>query len=151
MPVALWALLIWLMSGRALASTRSAPVIEPWLRWLFPHVSPKTIELLHLSMRKGGHVVEYFIFSMLVLRAVGIMREGWKLRAALTALAMAAIYAGVDEIHQVFVPGRGASIRDALLDIAAAVLAQVCVWLWLRHKTMRAEGVEFATSDAERY
>ena len=120
------------------------------MRWLFPHASQRTIELLHVSVRKGGHVVEYFIFSLLLLRAVGITRDGWKLRAALTALAIAAVYAGVDEIHQIFVPNRGPSPLDSLLDIAAACLAQLCVWLWLRRKTLREDSPGVVASDLER-
>jgi VanZ family protein len=46
-------------------------------------------------------------------------------RAAAIALGLAAAYSGVDELHQVFVPGRGPAVADCLIDTGGAAAAQV--------------------------
>src|SRR4051812_2792062 len=108
-PAILWAMLIWHFSSTAYSSIQTADALLPLLHKLLPFASPATIEIIHHLIRKSGHVIEYFIFSLLLLRAVGIMRDGWKFKAAMMALAIAAAYSGIDEFHQSFVPNRGPS------------------------------------------
>src|SRR5438445_784046 len=45
------------------------------------------------------------------------------------AILIAAFYASSDEMHQIVVPSRGASIWDALLDTGGASVAQFVVWM----------------------
>jgi hypothetical protein len=75
-------------------------------------VSPTVQNLLH--------VPAYALLTWLWFRA--LRHKG---RAAVAAALIAAIiaiaYGGLDEIHQYFVPGRFASITDALLNAAGAV------------------------------
>ena len=131
-PAILWAMVIWHFSSVAFSSIQTADTLLPLLHKLLPFANLATLELIHHLIRKSGHVFEYFIFSMLLLRAVGIMRSGWKLKAAMLALSIAAVYSGIDEIHQAFVPNRGPSVWDSLLDTSAAALAQLIVWLWMK-------------------
>jgi VanZ family protein len=44
----------------------------------------------------------------------------------------AALYAATDETHQIFVPGRNASVRDVLLDTFGAGLGLAVTWCALR-------------------
>ena len=48
--------------------------------------------------------------------------------AILLALALAALYAASDEIHQTFVPSRQGSVWDVLLDTAGAAFGLLCLW-----------------------
>jgi VanZ family protein len=84
---------------------------------------------LHDVIRKCGHLVEYFVFGWLLFRAIRTPKEAWQLRWALLAILIAALYASSDEIHQIFVPSRGASFWDALLDTSGASVAQLAVWI----------------------
>ena len=52
---------------------------------------------------------------------------------------MTTLVACLDEWHQAYVPGRGSSVHDVLLDSAAALLAQIILWWILRRKTAQAE------------
>ena len=56
----------------------------------------------------------------------------------LISLAFCAFYAGTDEFHQRFVPGRAGVFRDALLDTAGAAvgigLAALCLFLVYCHR-----------------
>ncbi len=130
-PAVLWAMVIWHLSTAGFSSIQTGDTLLPLLHRLFPFASIATLETIHHLIRKSAHVIEYFIFSLLLLRAVGVMRDGWKLKAAMLALATAAVYSGIDEFHQSFVPGRGPSVWDSLLDTSAASLAQLIVWLWM--------------------
>jgi VanZ family protein len=66
-------------------------------------------------LRKIAHFLEYAILGVLLLRALG--------RPEL-AVAAGAAYAATDELHQHFVAGRHAAVRDVAID-AAGVLAGV--------------------------
>lgn len=46
----------------------------------------------------------------------------------------AALYAGLDEVHQMFVPGRWAKIEDWLADLVGILIAigLIVAWTWLR-------------------
>jgi VanZ family protein len=76
-----------------------------------------------LVLRKIGHFCEYAILGLLLVRALG--REP-------LAAAAGVLYAGSDELHQHFVPGRQAAFRDLALDaagvLAGLLLARVLRW-----------------------
>jgi VanZ family protein len=41
-------------------------------------------------------------------------------RRILIALGVCMLYAASDEVHQIFIPGRGAQVKDVLIDSAGA-------------------------------
>jgi VanZ family protein len=71
---------------------------------------------------KFFHVGMYFPFGFLAIRA---MTGAWPAvpvyRAMLAALALTALYAVSDEIHQMFVPGRSASPDDVFADVIGGI------------------------------
>ena len=70
---------------------------------------------LVLVLRKGAHVCEYLILTVLLRRCV---------RPSLAAL-IALGYAASDEWHQTFVPGREGVPRDVAIDGIGIALATV--------------------------
>lgn len=88
--------------------------------------------MLHDFVRKSTHVVEYFVLGLLLFRAIRVPRQGWRWHWAFLAILIAAFYASSDEIHQIFVPSRGASAWDALLDTCGASVAQLVLWIVCR-------------------
>jgi VanZ family protein len=77
--------------------------------------------LLDLSLKKGGHVLGYLLLGFFLLR--GLVPSGsapW--RAAGLAVLLAGLYAVSDEVHQVFVPGRGPAVADVAIDLTGAAL-----------------------------
>jgi VanZ family protein len=127
--VVLWATFIFTFSADLFSSEHTASVILPVLHWLLPRASEADLEFLHLLIRKCAHIFEYFVFGLLLFRAVRGPRSGWSLRWAAAALLIAAVFAASDEFHQLFVPSRTASGWDALLDASAAAAAQAVMWL----------------------
>jgi len=71
-----------------------------------------------LLLRKLAHLTEYAILGALLLRAT---------RRTRLALALAALYATSDEIHQHFVEGRHGAPLDVAIDTVGA-LAGILAW-----------------------
>jgi VanZ family protein len=127
-PALAWAVLAWIFSTSVFSDQHTSRFLIPIFKWLFPHAAGSTLLLMHKAVRKAAHIGEYFVLSVLLFRSIRGERSGWQLRWALFAFALAACYAVVDEGHQIFVPGRRASVRDALLDTSGAIMAQAVVW-----------------------
>ena len=128
-PAILWAVVIFTFSTGTFTSENTSRVIIPALRWMFPHAMAETLALIHHVVRKSGHFVEYFIFSLLLLHALRAGRRDFGMRWALIVILIVAVYAALDEFHQSFVPGRGPAVSDVLLDTTGGAAAQLLVAL----------------------
>jgi VanZ family protein len=131
-PALLWACFIFMMSTDSFSAQHTGWFFEPILRWLFPSFSADRIDFIHHIIRKSAHFTEYFIFCLLLYRAVRGARKGWHWSWGLTALVIASVYACLDEIHQAFVASRGASPYDSLLDSIGAFFAFLALFAWFR-------------------
>lgn len=83
-------------------------------------------------MRKSAHLIVYATLSALWFRAQRGPRLGWQAKWALLALLVSMLVALGDEFHQSFVPSRGGSPWDAVLDSFGALLAQVAIFRFAR-------------------
>lgn len=127
--MAVWAAVIFTFSTDTFSSEHTQGILVGILHTLLPFLSQETLFALHNFIRKCAHVGEYFVLGVLLFRAVRTPRESWQWRWAFLAILIAAFYASSDEMHQIFVPSRGASIWDALLDTGGASVAQFVVWM----------------------
>jgi len=85
-----------------------------------------------------GHGVGYALLGALALRAfAGGRRAGVTARALVAAALFATAYGITDELHQTWVPGRSADVRDVAADAAGAGLAVAAGWWW-RQRSPRA-------------
>lgn len=80
------------------------------------------------------HSAEYAILACLVWIAA------WKTkilsnRALWIALGLAVLYAFTDELHQVFVPGRVADVRDVAADVLGAIVVLLVIYIWRRRQS----------------
>ena len=130
LPAIAWACLISGLSTDVFSAEHTSVFVIPVLRWLFPHASAETIEWMHAVIRKMAHLTEYFIFSIFLMHGLRGKDRGWKLRLAIWAVVIVGGYAALDEFHQSFVPSRGPSVWDVLLDTTGAAVAQIALWLW---------------------
>jgi VanZ family protein len=126
-PVLVWAAAIASFSTDSFSAEHTSRLIVPLLHWLFPAMSRPELLRWHHYIRKLGHLSEYFVLSLLVLHALRESRTGSRLEWAVTSVAIAAGWAGLDELHQAFVPSRGPSMRDVMIDVAGAIAAQAVV------------------------
>ena len=144
-PVLAIAILISVASTSRFGAEHTSRVIIPVLRWLLPHARHRTLETIHHLIRKGAHVFEYSIFSLIVLRAFRAGRKGWSWNWAYWTIFTVACFSLLDEFHQAFVPGRGASVLDSLLDTTAGALALLVVWIIERRRKGSGRAIERET------
>lgn len=108
---------------------RSAKRWLPALTWMAlifafssqPNSSQTTGQIFgefNYFVRKVAHFSEYAILYLLVVRA-------WTRPVASSALCV--LYAMTDELHQVLVPGRTATIGDVVID-ALGVAGAMLIW-----------------------
>jgi glycopeptide antibiotics resistance protein len=123
LPLLVWLGVIFLGSTSLMSAEHTSRFIVPILLWLKPGMSPKTIWIILVIMRKCAHVSEYAILALLLWRA---FRSGPTLRTKLPTLFSAvllacAVFAASDEFHQSFVKSRTPSVGDVLLDVVGAL------------------------------
>jgi VanZ family protein len=137
-PAILWAILISVLSTGLFSSEHTSRIIVPLLQWLFPDASQESVLLIHHIIRKCGHVLEFFVLGLLILRGIRAGRREAHVAWALLAIAMVAGYAAFDEFHQSLTPGRGAmELSDVLLDTSGGAAAQAVaalIVLWQRRR-----------------
>lgn len=133
-PALVVGLLISSFSTHYFSDQQTGRVILPALHWFFPWASQHQLHLMHMAIRKLAHLAEFGVFSFTVFHGIRAGRVGWRVSWALTALLIAAGYASIDELHQLFVPLRHASPRDVAIDTTGALLAQVSVWWYAKRK-----------------
>ena len=81
-------------------------------------------DLLTFLTRKAAHIFVYLVLGILLynlLRTHEVSRR----RMVLLSILIAFSYAGFDEIHQLFIPGRSGELRDVLIDTTAASIGVV--------------------------
>lgn len=109
LPVLLWAALIYMLSS-------------------IPSLASGFEQMWDLVLRKAAHVAEYAILGLLLRRALQSTPH-----AAYLAASLGVLYAGSDEVHQMFVAGREGSPIDVAID-ALGVLLGVSAYHLRRHR-----------------
>ena len=133
LPVIIWFVLIFTVSGDTRSFSNSSRIIGPLVKWLLPRLSEAQVEDVVFFARKCAHATEYAILAWLFWRAFrqhfSVPSKTWSWRLAWLAWLGSTIYAATDEIHQCFVPNRQGSAWDVLLDSFGALLGVGIIWL----------------------
>ncbi|MGO9603977.1 MAG: VanZ family protein [Candidatus Binataceae bacterium] len=116
LPIAVWAAVIFTFSTSVFTAANTSAIITPILRWLIPTMPSYWLEIANLLIRKAAHFTEYAILFWLLVRGPLKGRP-------FAAMALCVGYALLDEAHQMFVPGRTASLRDVALDSTGATFS----------------------------
>jgi len=142
-PALLWVAVIALESTPLGSAENTGEVLGPIVAFLFGKVDFLTFSSIHHCIRKAGHFFGYAVLSLVMFRAwwaTLALRAGaadvaswhdmfrrWNPRAALLAILSTAAVAALDEWHQAFLPGRGSSPDDVMLDALAGVFMQLAL------------------------
>lgn len=127
---AIWLWLLPLLWAASIFATSSSVVTIPQLSAFVSKVSGGTISIEGFTtfwlaiwwfVVKGWHAAEFAILTIVLLRFLSK-------RPAL-AVGLAALGALLDEMHQVFVPGRGGRLSDVAID-CLGILAVVTIRRW---------------------
>jgi VanZ family protein len=109
--------------------------IDRYLRWLppilmmavifafssIPSTEMPNFGFWDLLVKKGGHATGYGLLALCIWFALK-----WDRRWLWLAFFLTVLYAGTDEFHQSFVPGRHSSLVDIGIDSIGALIA-----LWI--------------------
>ncbi len=121
-------LVIFLLSHQdGKTSSQTSEWVLALLRWL--HIDYEQIKSYNprLVIRKIAHMTEYFILYLLTFRLTG---QYYPVRKALwLSLLITVGYAGTDEFHQRFIPGRVGTIVDLGIDSLGACFALLLTYL----------------------
>lgn len=84
-------------------------------------ISPENYAFIELGLRKLAHMFIYFILSISIMLFLFTFKIPMFIRMIITSL-FCFLYACIDEFHQSFVSGRGASFFDSIIDTGGAIL-----------------------------
>ncbi len=149
LPVVVWLGIIFFGSTDLLSAQHTSRILVPFLLWLKPNMTIETVMLVQLLVRKAAHLTEYAILAVIIWRALyygtTFKAKMWILCAAVWIAA--GLVAVSDEYHQAFVPSRGATWRDVLIDVTGAMLGLgiYSVFLRKRSQNLKAENGELRT------
>lgn len=86
----------------------------------------KWLDYFVVPVRKGAHIVIYFIFGYLMISLLKEFRLIDK-RTFIFAIILCFLYAISDEVHQHFIKGRSGEMLDVIIDTIGSSLG---VWWW---------------------
>lgn len=128
-PVIIWMGAIFYMSAQPAAESNdlSKGIVEKifvTLSKIF-FLDIETITINHMVLgsnhylRKSAHFIVYFILGILV--AFVLIKNSFKGKAIYISFLLCVLFAISDEIHQLFVAGRGGLLKDSILDSLGAL------------------------------
>ena len=157
LPVLLFSTVFVAESSQYFGADRTSEPLQRVAEALFGYDIGVYWEAIHHMIRKTGHCMGYGVFSLVCFRgfwlamrnaATRLMR---RLRAHGLAIVVTFLVAGVDELHQCFVPNRCGQFSDVMLDTCGAAVLGVLLYLrmqwgerwsdarsWTRHTRMSA-------------
>jgi VanZ family protein len=133
LPVAIGICIIGLESTEMLGANHTSHPLR-WL-WeaLFGPVSIAQWDQIHHLIRKCGHFFGYGFIGVAWLRAWWMtLPHSHFLEDGFLALMGTSLIAGLDELHQSYLPNRTGSPWDVLLDCCGALTLQLILYIFLR-------------------
>lgn len=118
---------IWLFSTET--AFLSAERSEQWLAFLnqWTRRLQLDIELTGSSVRKLAHFAEFAVLGFLAQLAFGVLNK-LNGHTALHGLFLGLMVAVADETLQLFVDGRGSSVRDVVIDFCGVLAGSMVLW-----------------------
>lgn len=124
LAVIFWFILIFILSAQPVYKSNGlskgiAKEIMKIIEYIIPDNDISLARLNHY-LRKFAHFFAYMILGILIMNVLSAIKINGKKRIVL-ALLICIVYAITDEFHQLFVPGRGAQVKDVIIDTLGAL------------------------------
>lgn len=120
----IWLSFIFYMSNQTgTSSGEMSDEIFSSLLHIFPAIASYKMVVVML-IRKGAHIFEYFILSLLLYT---FLLECQNKKKCLLTGMFCFLFASLDEIHQMFIPGRSGVASDVLVDMGGFLLFFICI------------------------
>ena len=90
---------------------------------------------------KVEHLLAFCVLAVLLKLTLLLQNKNVnvKKRSSLFTIVIVGIYAGLDEIHQIFIPSRTGDIVDWIADISGALIAVLSLGLILKYFSPKSE------------
>lgn len=129
------AVIIYLGSGAG-SLPQTSRIIGPLLQFFFPEMTLESRALVHVTIRKLAHFLEYAALGFLAARAFGtssvrVLNRWWPV-AALAAVASIAL---LDEFLQSMSNTRIGSAYDVMIDLVGGFVAVAIVGIFRMRQT----------------
>ncbi len=109
-----------------------ARVVRPGFEQLPPAQKRSFMQQLGLTVRKCAHFTEFALLGLNLLGLLRMRRPDRPLPSLMpVAWVIATLYAGTDELHQMFVDQRGPAFLDVGIDSAGALMGVLVMALAL--------------------
>lgn len=138
--VILWMALIFYFSQQQATSSNELStgitgVIIPTVEKIAPDMDADLGGFNHI-VRKNAHFLIYLVFGVLVINALRRRGVHGYYRGIVQTILICALYAISDEVHQLFVNGRGPQVKDVFIDSAGAIvgISLFCLINWILNK-----------------
>lgn len=123
--VIIWMLVIFHFSSEVKGDSNNTSLgvtemVVNMIEKMMPSIQIDVDNFNHI-VRKLAHFSIYLVLGILVMNAMRLSGMVG-VRFVYVALLICVVYAVSDEIHQMFVPGRGPQFRDVLIDSSGAVV-----------------------------
>ncbi len=124
LPVGFWVAFVIYASTNIGSGENSGHFLRSLLAWFHPDFGGTSIREINFFTRKSGHVIQFFVYAVLLWRGLRLSPPVTKsLReTALLVLGTAAFLAVLSECIQLFSSLRSAQIADVGLDVAGAMI-----------------------------
>ena len=129
----LWAAFIF---GRSLQPASASGQESGTLLALVQRLLPQMTD--HV-LRKLAHFTEYFCLGALWYSIPFLWKKAGR-KSIPSVAGILLLSAAADEFHQYFIPGRNASVRDVLIDVAGGMTAVAVLWIIKRLKRRLCTG-----------
>jgi len=83
---------------------------------------------------KLAHCFVYLILAILLMRYLLDVRMYLPAKALKLSVIIGAVFGGIDEIHQFFIPGRSCAWQDYIADLAGVLLGAYLAFRYYRRK-----------------
>ncbi|HKD45685.1 MAG TPA: VanZ family protein [Candidatus Angelobacter sp.] len=134
LPTLLWLCLLAVFSTDTFSAEHTRGVLWKIIHAVYGGISEQQFEVLHVLVRKSAHFTFYGLLSVFAFYSwkTALPRPRvWSFRWSGLAVGLTFLAGSLDEFHQRFVPSRGASFRDVLLDTAGALFFQSVLALFI--------------------
>ncbi|MBS1813752.1 MAG: VanZ family protein [Acidobacteria bacterium] len=130
LPLMMGLAVIGLESTRTMGASHTGEWLTSVVNLFHPQAYNEALSQFNQVLRKCGHFLGYGMLGVIAARVwFAWMRRHktarWsqvRFHAALSGIFSAMIVACCDEIHQLFLPGRGGCVTDVLIDTSGALL-----------------------------
>lgn len=77
-------------------------------------------------VRKSAHIILFCLLSILCFVVIYELKRNLKI-STLVSFSITFVYACMDEIHQLFIPGRSGKINDVLIDSIGVIMGLIFI------------------------